>query len=283
MTGSQLQAALALALAISLHLGAFALRPEPAGASASGAGGRDLITILPAEGGLADLVATWQTPPQAAGPVAPALPDRPAQGESAIRLPAPTAPPDTAPDRPALPRPADAPQSDTLPQRADAPPPPPAPPPQTPPEPAPKPAAAPEPAPKPTAAPGPSVSAQRAAGTGGGAAAGQGGDAPASTLSQGEANDVLAGWGASIRARIEKRKRYPAAADGAEGSVTLRLTIARTGQLAGVSIASSSGNAALDAAALKAVNAAGRFAKAPSGLTEASYSFTLPIRFARAD
>jgi protein TonB len=44
-------------------------------------------------------------------------------------------------------------------------------------------------------------------------------------------------------------------------------------------IAQSSGAAALDAAALKAVKAAAPYPRAPKGLTEASYSFTLPITF----
>lgn len=281
MTVSQVQAAIALSLALLLHLGAFALHPGPAGASASasGAGGSDLITLQAADGSIADLVATWQEPPQIAASPAPPLP----QPGPADSIALPQAPTGSAPDLPALPRPATAPMPDTAPRQAEAPPPPP-----PPPEPAPKPA--PEPAPEATARPpapapenSPATPAQQAAGTGSGAAAGQGGTAKASTLSQAAANDALAGWGASIRARIEKRKRYPAAADGASGRVTLRLTIGRNGQLQGVAIAASSGNAALDAAALKAVQSAGRFAKAPSGLTEASYSFSLPMRFERGN
>ena len=44
-------------------------------------------------------------------------------------------------------------------------------------------------------------------------------------------------------------------------------------------IAQSSGQPALDAAALKAVKSAAPFARAPKGLTAASYSFSLPITF----
>jgi protein TonB len=91
----------------------------------------------------------------------------------------------------------------------------------------------------------------------------------------------MANWGASIRARIEKRKRYPMAADGASGTVTVRLTVTRSGALAGLDIAASSGNAALDEAAIRAVRAAGRFPAAPDGLTQNSTTFTLPMRFAR--
>ena len=110
---------------------------------------------------------------------------------------------------------------------------------------------------------------------------GDDGQAQAPSLSQSRINDLTASWGASIRARIEKRKRYPMAADGASGTVTVRLTVTRSGALADLSIAASSGNAALDEAALKAVRAAGRFPAAPEGLSQGSTSFTLPMRFAR--
>lgn len=276
MTSAQIQAAAALSLALLLHLGAFALRPAPAGASASGAGGSDLISLQPADASIADLVAAWQEPPQTSS-IAPD--QKPAIIDSALPMPPAT---EAVPEFPALPSTPTAPLAERPPAAVDAPPAPP-----KPPEPTVKPQPRPKPAPEkprdtaPAQAESAPLPAQRAAGTGNGTATGQNSTSDASTLSQAQVNDALAGWGASIRARIEKRKRYPAAADGAEGSVTLRITISRTGQLQGASIAASSGNAALDAAALKAVQAAGRFAKAPSGLTEASYSFTLPMRFSR--
>ena len=122
---------------------------------------------------------------------------------------------------------------------------------------------------------------QKAAGSGQGRAKGTGGTSASATLSKGDAATLTAQWGSAIRARIEKRKRYPAAAKGAGGKVTLRLTVNRNGALAGVSVAKSSGHAALDDAAIKAVRSAGRFAAAPKGLADASYSFTLPISFSR--
>ena len=71
------------------------------------------------------------------------------------------------------------------------------------------------------------------------------------------------------------------AAEGASGTVTVRLTVTRAGALASLSIAASSGNAVLDEAAIKAVRNAGRFPAAPKGLPQDSYSFTLPMRFER--
>jgi protein TonB len=68
-------------------------------------------------------------------------------------------------------------------------------------------------------------------------------------------------------------------ADTAPGTVKVRLEIAPTGALLALGIAQSSGQPALDAAALKAAKSAAPFARAPKGLTEASYSFSLPITF----
>jgi protein TonB len=148
---------------------------------------------------------------------------------------------------------------------------------QTPP--APQPEAAPDPAPQPAPAPE-APPAQAAAGGAaaqgnGSQAEGTGTDAPSSA----RLDEAKSGWGAKIRARIERRKDYPAAADGASGKVTLALVVGRDGRLVGVDIAASSGNAALDHAALKAVERAGRFPAAPRALTEARYSFALSVSF----
>ena len=276
MTSARLQAAVALILALGLHLGAFALRPGPAGASGSGAGGTDMVSLQAAGPSVAEMVAAWDAPP--AAPPLPALAALAAPEAPSLALATP-APTDTAPSlptqaatlAPALP---DAlPQADT----AAAPPPPPAVKPRPRPDP-PAPAAESRPEQPP---PSESSAAQVAAGAGAGAAAGDGGQAQAPSLSQARINDLTASWGATIRARIEKRKRYPLAADGASGTVTVRLTITRSGALADLSVVASSGNAALDAAAIKAVRAAGRFPAAPEGLSQDSTSFTLPMRFAR--
>lgn len=82
-------------------------------------------------------------------------------------------------------------------------------------------------------------------------------------------------WASKIRSRIERRKKYPAAAKGAAGSVTVLIQIAASGALSGVALAGSSGNAALDAAALKAVQNAAPFPPAPAGEGGAEFSLTM--------
>ena len=117
---------------------------------------------------------------------------------------------------------------------------------------------------EPAAAPAPQPAAQSAAKS----------DPAASA---GEAKALKADWGSKVRARINRKVALPA--DSAPGTVKVRLEIAASGALLAVGIAQSSGQAALDAAALKAVKSAAPFARAPKGLSEQSYSFSLPITF----
>jgi len=97
----------------------------------------------------------------------------------------------------------------------------------------------------------------------------------AAPSSKGQAEALKVDWGSKVRARINRKIGR---SDGA-GTVKLRLTLAPTGALLSVKVVGSAGPA-LDAAALKAVKAAAPFPRAPKGLAEASYSFSLPITFA---
>jgi protein TonB len=127
------------------------------------------------------------------------------------------------------------------------------------------------------AAPSTPQPARTARGQGGGATQGA---APTPqpaqpALSAGQRQSLMSQWGAQIMARIERARPRVRGS----GQVILALRIARDGSLAGLSIARSSGNADVDRAALSAVQRAGRFPAAPAGLIEASYGFSLPIRF----
>jgi protein TonB len=119
--------------------------------------------------------------------------------------------------------------------------------------------------------------ARVAAGAGGGATQGASATTPetAPALSAAQRQSLMSQWGLQIMARIERARPRVSAS----GQVVLAMQVARSGQLAGVSVAQSSGDPALDAAALSAVRRAGRFPAAPDALTEASYGFSLPIRF----
>ena len=134
---------------------------------------------------------------------------------------------------------------------------------------------------KPAKAPSESRAAARAAGSGGAAQAGTGGAEAQATVSAGTAKSLLSKWGATIRSRIERRKSYPTAAGRASGAVGLALRVGRDGTLQAASVNRSSGNAALDAAALAAVKKAGKFPAAPPELTKPSYAFSVAVTFRR--
>jgi protein TonB len=115
-----------------------------------------------------------------------------------------------------------------------------------------------------------------AAGAGGGAASGEQGAAQAGA---GPGDDALAAWGNDIRARVERRKTYPRDAQGATGVVTLLLTVTPEGRIVALSVAESSGVPALDAAALRAVQSAGRLPRGPDGTDPAGHTFRFRLRY----
>ncbi|SPF78367.1 TonB family protein [Pseudoprimorskyibacter insulae] len=151
--------------------------------------------------------------------------------------------------------------------------------------PAPKPKPATKPAPqknatKPKAKPSAPQPAQKATGAGKTATASAGtAKTAASGPSKAERQNAMAKWGGQIRSRIARAQRYPGGTR-AQGTVKLRITVSRGGKLMAATITGSSGDAALDKAALKAVRAA-RLPAAPKALNNASYDFNLPLKFSR--
>ncbi|MRU14969.1 energy transducer TonB [Roseovarius sp. A21] len=274
-----LELILFLAMAGGLHLAGLAQLPTPKGADSAGQAGQAVASVQATSQAVIEMVERWERPPKVApqidAPKAVQPPDAPMQlpepvmSETVRRSPAPGL---------------SIPQTDSAPDArvAKAPPPPPKPEPKV--QPAkerPTPAQA-NPKPKPKPAPkAPPRKAAQASGAGGGADAGNAKSSRAATLSKGQIQSLAAQWGAQIRRKIERRKRYPSGARGASGTVTLRIAVSRAGALRGVSIARSSGNSALDKAAMRAVRAARRFPTAPNALTKSSYSFTLAMQFKR--
>ncbi|GFE51081.1 hypothetical protein So717_28340 [Roseobacter cerasinus] len=264
-----------LGLALALHVLFLAQRPQ-AGSEAGGVGGEAIVTLAAATPQLAAMVETWERPPdtaQAPDPLTPrqlidpATPDtpqidRPVVSSAPVQL-------QSAEDT-----------LDTQPPRIDrAPPPPP-------------PTAQPEPVPRPQSRPAPPAdpgtasvttagrAAQKAAGTGGQQQAGQSASTQTSTASSGEAAKAQAVWGAKIRSRIERGKRFPRGASGS-GKVVVVITVSTAGQMLGYRIRSSSGSQVFDTSAMQAVARATRLPAAPPELTKPQYSFALPIVFSR--
>lgn len=112
----------------------------------------------------------------------------------------------------------------------------------------------------------------RAAGQGGGGVAGGDG------LGGGAGRaDLQSRWGAQIRAAIDARKRHPGG--GRSGRVVLLITVSSAGEVISAEIGRSSGSAAFDRAAMRAVSRAGTLPRAPEGLVAAKTTFRLPIDF----
>jgi protein TonB len=118
-----------------------------------------------------------------------------------------------------------------------------------------------------------------ARGTGGQTAGGTANSAPSATLDHATRTSLMAQWGGGIRARIERQKRYPRGTR-ASGTVHLTLTVSGAGQLLAAKVRQSSGDRALDAAALQAVQRA-RLPSKPTQLPGESHAFNLPVAFRR--
>ncbi|MBU2360236.1 MAG: energy transducer TonB [Alphaproteobacteria bacterium] len=279
------------ALALVLHVAALAaFQSDPqAGAVASGDGGTEMVSLEAADGTVTDMVADWDRPPEVTAVAPPQMPEVtppvqvpvPMAEESLpqVRLPALTAPSPVSPSLPMVPEapepepevvaavPTYAPQITSRPVERPArrsPPPEPKPPRETAPE-----------------AVRQAAPAQRAVGQGGGANGGASGSSRAATASAAQPQSLMADWGGLIRSRIERRKAYPRAAGGAVGTVQVAIRVGSDGRLQALGVAASSGNAALDRAALTAVQRAGRFPAAPATLGAGPHSFTLPMAFSR--
>ncbi len=275
-------------VALVAHLAMFSLAQPESGQDAGGAGGSTeggavSIPLTGADPQLAALVRQWEEP--LVQPPAPPAPMAPPQAAPPPDMPRPT---ESAPAAlPALPQAMQAP-------RDHAPPPPaetqtpqlyatPEELPQTRPRPRPErsaPQQRPQPpaqaspaqpvAPSPTPSPAPSAPSSRAQG----ADQGQGGQGGAETRS-GSDNDatLLAQWGGSIRAAIQRQQRGPGTS--ARGTVQVQLQVSSDGRLVGARVVSGSGNAALDRAAMQAVQRA-RLPRAPSGI-RGTHGFNLPL------
>lgn len=267
-----LEIAVFVLLAGAIHLLAFAQRPL-SGVRAGGSGGAAVVSIEAAAQTVVDMVQSWERPPEVTQVTQQNLtaPSAPPDIPAAPQIELPQAPRAALKLALAQPQEADALNLET-----------------TPPPPPPEPKAKTEPRPEPKQQekqPEQGQKAQQtsaarnkevAAGTGGAAHAGQGSD-NVSVGDAGQKAELLSVWGARIRSRIERNKRYPRGTNS-NGDIKIELTVARDGRLLGYRMRNSSGYAELDQAAMDAVARAKRFPKAPKALTGNSFSFSVVIR-----
>ena len=260
-----LEALFFLPVAAALHVAAWDFAPSSNGSSAAGGAGLDSVTLAAATASQNAMIARWQEQPQVAvtapspGPT-PAAGTAPAPLMSQSQAPAlAPAPPMTAPTLTALP------QVDTRPATP----------------------ARSEPSPPVTrpqartqlfnSQPQP---AKKAAGAGQNTQRGEAAARAPQSQTATRAHALKAKWGAAIYTKVQSNMRYPRSLD-AGGTAKLTLRVARNGTLQDLRLLRSSGNSALDAAALRAVQRAGRFAAAPKGLDAEDYAFSLSLTFKR--
>ncbi|KIC41977.1 hypothetical protein RA27_00770 [Ruegeria sp. ANG-R] len=268
-------------LAIALHILAFAKGPV-SGVQSGGSGGDAMVSIQAAAPTVVEMVKSWERPPVVSPVVQPEL-----AAPQAIRAETPTLPQiDLTPAPNAAMRAAiSQPEIEQDVEIETTPPPPPPPEPRVEADPTPDTRPQPRPVQK---QPKEGLKANQtsagrqkevAVGSGGGAQAGAG-DAKVTTGDPGKTARLQAVWGAKIRARIDRNKRYPSRSK-ASGSVTIEMQVSRDGKLVAYRLRSSSGVPELDKAAMDAVARAKRFPKAPKELRGETFKFRVPIQLAK--
>ncbi|MBS3848807.1 TonB family protein [Devosia sp. BSSL-BM10] len=141
-----------------------------------------------------------------------------------------------------------------------------------------------EPTQRPRQQPKPQAVAARSAGNGGSNNA----DTAAGKTSAGQQGGTggggsadIAPWERQVRRALANAQRYPRSAKGATGDVMVRFNVSASGALSSLRITASSGNAALDQAALDAVTRAAPFPPLPQGLGVSHQTVQIPLAFRR--
>ncbi|MDN2568354.1 energy transducer TonB, partial [Aquibium sp. A9E412] len=96
-------------------------------------------------------------------------------------------------------------------------------------------------------------------------------------------NAAVSNYPGKVVAKLRRALRYPAEArrQRLRGEVQVAFTVSRDGGVAALRVARSSGSPVLDRAALDTVRRAAPFPPIPAAAGRASWSFSLPLRFAR--
>lgn len=82
-----------------------------------------------------------------------------------------------------------------------------------------------------------------------------------------------------VQVRVSRASRYPSAAKGSKGEAHVTFTVAANGGVSSLKLSRSSGNSALDDAALAAVERAAPFPPIPEDAGRSSWTFTVPVAF----
>lgn len=123
------------------------------------------------------------------------------------------------------------------------------------------------------------------------ASAGKGGknDADAAAAKASAAKSGKAGDGSAatskypglVQKALRRALRFPKGAGRAGGEAQVRFTVSASGSVSGISVVRSTGNAVLDAEAVKTVQRAAPFPPIPADAGRKSWTFTMPLLFKR--
>lgn len=102
--------------------------------------------------------------------------------------------------------------------------------------------------------------------------------APAEGTGESETRVAMT-WERELGIHLNKHKRYPAGAKHRDGQVMVSFTIDRLGHLVAANVAASSGDPALDQAALTMMHEADPVPPPPPSVADQSLTFTLPVIF----
>jgi protein TonB len=89
-------------------------------------------------------------------------------------------------------------------------------------------------------------------------------------------------WQRELGAHLDKHKRYPADRAQQQVEVVLTMVLDRTGRVLSATVATSSGDAAFDLAAVSMVQRASPVPAPPPLVADEGLSFTLPVQFRRS-
>lgn len=114
------------------------------------------------------------------------------------------------------------------------------------------------------------------------ASAGNGGRSNAdSRASSASSRASVSNYPGKVQSKLRRALRYPSAARGASGEARVQFIVAANGQASRIRVVKSSGNPAIDKAALATVKRANPFPKIPAGAGRSSWTFTIPLAFRR--
>lgn len=104
--------------------------------------------------------------------------------------------------------------------------------------------------------------------------------APRPTQGAKSSGESPARWQSRVNVHLNRFKRYPAG-ERETGAAAVRFSIDPSGRVLSAGLARSSGNAALDRAAVEMVRRASPVPAPPPAIARASLSLTVPVRFSR--